>query len=202
MKKMHLSRIKDKILDNYLTFSIVRFLFGGHKKAMQIVKNQMAQTKNKKVLDVGCGLGNYSKIIDGFYVGADINKSFIKFASMRYGKQDKYFVIFDATRICFKSKAFHKSLFISMLHHFPNTLNSKILKEMKRVTKEEIFILDLNPEIKNPFIKFFYSMDRGSYIRPLENQISLISKFLKIKKTISFISGTSLHSLFICTPKN
>jgi len=199
---MPLGYIKDKILDNSFAFKIVRFLFGGHKKSMQIIKKELFQTKNKKILDVGCGLGNYSQIADGFYVGGDTNKSFIKFASMRYGKRHKYFVIFDAAKMCFKDKSFHKSLFISMLHHFSNIIDSAILKEIKRVTKEEVIILDLNPQNNNLFIKFFYFMDRGHYIRPLEEQISLISKFFNIKKTFSFISGTNLNSLFICNPED
>jgi len=193
--------IKDKLLDNFFTFKIVRFLFSGSRKTIKIVKRELSHKKDEKILDVGCGLGNYSQVTNGFYVGADLNKSFVKFASQKYGRHNKYFAIFDAERMCFKKKSFHKTLFMSMLHHFPNSVNTKILKEIKRVTREEVIILDLNPKTENLFIKFFYFMDRGHYIRTLEKQIFVINKSLKIKKILSFISGTSLHSLFICQPK-
>ena len=193
-----ISSTKDRILDNPYAFKIVRYLFGGHKNTMGIIKKELSNTKNKKVLDVGCGLGNYSEIVDGYYVGADMNKHFVNFASEKY---DKRFVVFDATRMCFKSKSFDKAIFISMLHHFPDSKNEMVLKEISRVTKGDVLILDLDPSTKNPLIKFFYRMDRGEHIRPAEKQVALISRHLKIKKHLSFVSGTSLHSLFVCSSK-
>jgi hypothetical protein len=61
-------------------------------------------------------------------------------------------------------------------------------------------VLDLLPT-KRIFVNFIYRMDRGAYIRPLEEQFKLIEKYFKIEKYKRYEALMSVHSLILCKPK-
>jgi len=191
--------LKDKILDNAVAFNLVRTLTDSRSHNLGIIKKELAAKKNEKILDVGCGLGNFSQAAGWSYVGIDMNKSFIKFANNHYGAENKKFIFMDATKLQFRDKSFDKSMFISMLHHFSDDESEKILKEIKRVTKKYLVVLDLLPT-KRPLVNFIYSMDRGSNIRPAEEQFKLIKKYFKIEKYNKYDALMSSHSLILCKP--
>ena len=105
----------------------------------------------------------------------------------------------DATKLDFNDKSFDKSMFISMLHHFSDEDNKKVLKEMRRVTKKYLVVLDLLLP-KGKIANFLVKMDRGSYVRPLEDQFKLIKKYFKIIEYKKYNALMSSHSLMICRP--
>lgn len=194
-----LLRLKDKILDNAVMFNLVRMFTDSRSHNLNMIKKALNLRKNDKMLDVGCGLGNFSKVTDGKYIGIDMNPSFIKFAKKHYSTKSKKFMVADATKLEFKNKSFDKSMFISMLHHFPNNDADKALKEIQRVTKDYLVVLDLLPSDRM-LVKFMYAMDRGSNIRPIEAQKKLIKKYFRIVKYKRFDASMSVHSLMVCRP--
>ena len=191
---------KDKILDNAVMFNLVRTITDSRSHNLSMIKKELSAKKNEKILDIGCGLGNFSQVTGSRYIGIDSNKSFIRFANKHYANKSKKFMLMDATKLKFKDKSFDKTLFISMLHHFSDKESEKILKEAMRVTKKSLIILDLLPT-KRLFVNFLYKMDRGSNIRPLEEQFKLIKKHFKIEKYRTFDAMMSSHSLILCSPK-
>jgi len=191
--------LKDKILDNALIFNFVRSITDSRNNIFSIVKKELNAGKNEKVLDVGCGLGNFSKAADNHYIGIDLNKSFIRFSRKNYGSKNRQFFVMDATKLPFKDKHFDKSMFISMLHHFSEEHNNKVLKELARVTKKYVVVLDLLPT-KRPIASFLVKMDRGNYVRPLEKQFKILEKYFKIAKHSRIDALMSSHSLIVCRP--
>ena len=181
-------------------FNLIRKITDSREHNLKIIKIELDAKKNEKILDIGCGLGNFSKVTEGSYIGIDANKSFIGFAKKHYGKKNKKFILMDAAKLNFKDKSFDKSMFISMLHHFSDEESDKVLKEISRVTKKYMLILDLLPT-KRAFVKFLYMMDRGSNIRPIEEQFKIIGKYFKIEKYKKFDALMSSHSLILCKPK-
>ena len=194
-----LLQLKDKILDNAAIFNLVRTITDSRSHNIGIIKKELKAKKNEKILDIGCGLGNFSGVTGGDYTGIDANQSFIKFANRHYRNANKKFMVMDAKKLQFKDKFFDKSIFISMLHHFSDKESEKILKEIQRVTKKQLLVLDLLPT-KRKFIHFLYKMDRGSNIRPIEEQFELIRQYFKIEKYKKFEALMSVHSLILCRP--
>ncbi len=192
-------RLKDRILDNAVMFNLVRIFTDSRDHNLNIIKESLSIKKNDKILDVGCGIGNFSKATNGKYVGIDLNPSFIKFAKKHYSAKNKEFMVADATKLKFKDKSFDKSMFISMLHHFPDSDSDKVLREIQRVTKNYLVMLDLLPSDRM-LVKFMYAMDRGSNIRPIEAQKKLIKKYFRIVKYKRFDASMSVHSLMVCKP--
>ena len=194
-------QLKDRILDNAVMFNFVRNITDSRNQNLNIIKKELNAALNEKVLDIGCGLGNFNKATNGEYTGVDLNKSFINFANKNYSNKNKNFVIMDVTKLKFKNKSFDKSMFISMLHHFSDKDSDRILKEAGRVTKKYLVLLDLLPT-KRLLANFLYKMDRGSNIRPLEDQFRLVKKYFKVIKYRKFDALMSSHSLMVCRPKS
>ncbi|MDP7244489.1 MAG: class I SAM-dependent methyltransferase [Flavobacteriales bacterium] len=192
-------QLKDRILDNAVMFNFVRNITDSRNQNLDIIKKELNAAPNEKVLDIGCGLGNFNQATDGPYIGVDLNKSFINFANKNYSNKNKNFVIMDVTKLKFKNKSFDKSMFISMLHHFSDKDSDRILKEAGRVTKKYLVLLDLLPT-KRLLANFLYKMDRGSNIRPLEDQFRLVKKYFKVIKYRKFDALMSRHSLMVCRP--
>ncbi|HJN57152.1 MAG TPA: methyltransferase domain-containing protein, partial [Candidatus Woesearchaeota archaeon] len=138
-------QLKDRILDNAVMFNLVRNITDSRNQNLNIIKKELNAAPNEKVLDIGCGLGNLNRATDGSYTGIDLNKSFINFAKKNYANKNKNFIVMDVTKLSFKNKSFDKSMFISMLHHFSDEENEKILREASRVTKKYMIVLDLLP---------------------------------------------------------
>ena len=184
-----------------MLFNLVRHVLeGGYGIILKLVIEQLQLDENERILDVGCGTGDFCGVTSGEYTGIDLNSRFINYAKNKHAKDNKKFLVMDGTRMGFQEKAFDKTILLSMLHHFSEDNAVKILAEISRVTKKLVIILDVLPHKHNLIGNFFYAMDRGAYIRSLGKQLKLVRKCLKVEKCFSFKSGVNVHSLTICSP--
>jgi len=150
----------------------------------------------ESILDVGCGTGLYSVLAKGRYVGLDLNGSYIKYARTKYKSGNKKFIVEDVTRLSLGEEMFDKTLYIAMLHHFDEADNIKILNRISSVTKKMVLILDAAlPDNPTAAQKFFLKVERGQYVRPLNEQISIVRKVFDIKN-VSLVFNRSKFGLF------
>ena len=162
------------------------------------VKDFVAQKKDEKIFELGCGTGNYSTVFNSNYIGADLDIIHLQHAYKKYNPYNKQFIVTNGKAIGFKDKSFDKSLFIQSLHHIDEPLIQSILLELKRVTKKYIYIIDWVPFKYNLIGKYIQAHDRGKYIRPFEEQKELISSTLTIEKAFTSRSGQITSSCFLC----
>lgn len=148
------------------------------------------------LLDVGCGTGLYSTLAKGRYLGIDLNGSYIRYATRRYGDRQKSFLAGDITRLDTQGEQFDNTLYLAMLHHFSAEENIRILEKVSLITKKKILILDLTvPEKPNFFQDFFLRVERGKYVRPLSEQLKIIEKVLNVKD-VKMVLNRSKFGLF------
>lgn len=186
-------------LDNPNIFNFIRHIIDGGQA--EYLKKTLKKFEYKNILDVGCGTGDFARISE-HYTGIDNCKSFIDFCNKKFASKKKRFYIMDANKMNFKSKSFDASIIINTIHHLTEKEIIGVLRDMSKVSKKAVIILDIIPQ-KNIISRFFYSLDRGEYFRVLDKQINLAKKAgLKIKEVSTFKSKSKIyvHSLIICNP--
>lgn len=113
-----------------------------------------------KVLEIGCGAGGMAQYLRCNYVGIDYSESSVK----------KCMEFFEVPAICaeadnlpFKDKYFDKAFAYGCFMYFPSWEYSlKAIHEMRRVTKEIIFIGELPKQSHEPKHLLFSESDFAS----------------------------------------
>jgi ubiquinone/menaquinone biosynthesis C-methylase UbiE len=130
-----------------------------------------------KVLDVGCGPGNYTKYLleKGFSVeGIDLAEGMLKIARKLVPKD--VFRIMDMRNLEYPDQSFDGLCVAYSLYHIESEKVPKVLKEFHRVLKTNgVMILmlqegkgeDLMPEPFNPNLKMFFKYYQKDEIKDL-----------------------------------
>ena len=101
-----------------------------------------------KGLEVGCGAGGLAQYMDCEYIGIDFSSTLIKRCMEFYQKTAVYS---EADDIPFKDNYFNKCFSWGVFLYFPEwTYTENVIREMKRVTKQGIFIGELPKTSHDP----------------------------------------------------
>ena len=154
----------------------------------------------KNILDVGCGLGEYSWIKKGRYFGLDNSFPRVLFAQRQY--RDCHFVCGDAQKLPFREKSFEAVLLANTAHHLSDRELIQTLNQMKRIAQKYIILDDCVRFVgQNGLSRFFYRLDRGTKFRRIDDFISLFKQLndskLVLKNTHRTFPGLYLHVVFI-----
>lgn len=155
--------------------------------------------EEEKVLDIGCGTGYFSQFFNCRYVGIDFSEKYIESAK-KFENEIKRFYVMDAKSINFPDKSFDKTMLVNVIHHLADSELEQILRTAKRLTRKEIFIFDMDTKRLNFFTPLLLSLDNGKFTRPLDRQLALVGKILKINRSFTFKAPRNLlvHSAIIC----
>ena len=169
------------------------------------ITKELKLPKNSKVLDVACGTGTQALLLakHGYQVsGIDLSTAMIKEAKLKTGtKYSINFVRGDATKLPFKNKAFDASTISFGLHDMPENIRTKIIQEMKRVTKKggRILIADyatpsdgIVAKIERPVSNLFESKYFESFMNIGLNHYLREAKLKKSKKAILLVGIAQL----------
>ncbi|OGX07264.1 MAG: hypothetical protein A2Z88_06225 [Omnitrophica WOR_2 bacterium GWA2_47_8] len=155
-----------------------------------------------RILDVGCGLGEYARADTGEYVGLDNSLARVSFAAKHNSKFP--FLIGNAFELPFKNKSFDTIFFIDTSHHLTDEEFVRALEEFKRLSRRYIFVSD--PVFfgsQNSLSRFFYRLDRGGRFRTIDEMQAVFHKVkgLDVASVESFKTYLKLyqHTTFILT---
>ncbi|MDI6640806.1 MAG: methyltransferase domain-containing protein [Elusimicrobiota bacterium] len=136
-------------------YDTLMFLFPDYLRKIPVELSGV--NSNSKVIDVCTGTGNlaieFAKYA-GEVVGVDISPEMLKIAQSKNSKVR--FMLMDATKLQFLDKSFDIASISTALHEMPSHVREKVLKEMIRVTKEKIIVVDYKPPT-NPILKSLYT---------------------------------------------
>jgi demethylmenaquinone methyltransferase/2-methoxy-6-polyprenyl-1,4-benzoquinol methylase len=167
----------DKI-SSFLSFGIIK------KWQRELLKD--LSLSNKTVLDLACGTGEISHLIENktkMTVGLDYSLSMLKVAKEKNKKT--IFVQGDALNLPFKDNSFDLVTVSLGLRHFDDL--EKSLKEIKRVLKPEGKVRILEVSIpKNQFLQKFFVGFLKFFVLP-------IGKFLSKEDVSEHLFGTILR---------
>lgn len=181
------------LLSKVWFYNIVQLLLAkkSHEDIHKYLSSQGLLSTKKKILDIGCGPGDQSKYFINNYTGVDISSNYISRAKKKY-PQHRFFRL-DAT--IFKlNESFDNALSIGLYHHL---CDSDTIKSIKNVLTHlnkngHFYIVDaIYPEkpYKNILGFIIRKMDRGKYVRYLDNYIKLL-----INSDLKIISVTPMRS--------
>lgn len=160
-------------------------------KQKQVIKEVFDLSSSKKILDIGCGTGEFAGLFNQLdYYGIDIASNYIKYATR---KKQGNFKVMDATNLKFPDNSFDYILIMAILHHLNDSYVNKILLEAKRVLKPRGKVLIMEnakiDNLENWIIKLIQKFDKGDFIRSLEQYKNIITKHFIITREQPFRNG-------------
>lgn len=145
MPEVKIYRGRSKLYANFIQkFSkLSYYIFAGGDNFSKIILDMVDFQKKKRILDIGCGVGNLLIDINQrlgdqnnkpLVVGGDYSKEMIRIAMKKFKNHNKpSFVICDACRLPFKNNTFDACFNVLLLHHLPLSLKKQALSEAARV---------------------------------------------------------------------
>ena len=206
MIQLSLAKIKiNKAFTNPYIFHYIRYLFNFGFNTKH-VKNFLCPEKVDMILDVGCGIGYYSKIIDSAnYLGIDSNEKYIDFARLHYANSEKDFLKmnFLCESLPNTERKANKCLLIGVIHHLSDNEVNQLFSKLSEMDFE--FIITQDPFYSKWHLinNFICSLDRGKYVRKVASYKKLILSHFDIisSKRILYKNLLTTHILFKIKPK-
>ena len=140
-----------------------------------------------RVLEIGCGQGILAEWFgEGVYVGVDTDFGSLRFAASRVPRGR--FLSGDATGLSFQDRFFDFVISVGILHHLDDAQFSKHFQEAFRVLAPEgkLIVFDcLKPDRKD-FVRYgFSALERGNYLRTLEELKRCLSRFRPVASPLT-----------------
>lgn len=138
-------------------------------------------SKPGRLLEIGCATGNLAGAFRAFdYVGIDTDRKSIELAKWRRPQPNYRFYCLDVLEEEFPEAARFDYVLIShTLHHVPDDYARRLVQcgVQLLIPGGTLLVLDMiRPQPAEPFRKqFYYRLDRGKYIRDLDEMRSLFS---------------------------
>lgn len=118
---------------------------------VDVIDEHFDDAGSVRLLDVGCGVGNYHGILEphlGGVVGVDISESSVERARSINTSIDYH--SYDGIELPFQDDAFDVALTICVMHHVPPENWEKFASEMKRVVRPGGLALIFEHNPNNP----------------------------------------------------
>lgn len=136
--------------DPFTIYKIVK-----KSKSFASLLKKTIRTESLKILEIGCGTGEYTKYIGRYFpkskiIGLDISDKIIEVARDKCKSlKNVSFVTQSAYKTNFKDEQFDVVCGFYVLHHLKS---AKLSKEILRVLKKEGYVYFCEPNLLNPIV--------------------------------------------------
>lgn len=126
----------------------------------KFIVSHMGKLKNKKILDIGCGLGEsavYFALNGAEVTAADISPQMVGFAkelAKRY-KVTIEFIVSSAEELNFKDESFDFIYCANLIHHIPVSDRPAFIKKIHKFFKKDGWFYSWDPLRYNPVINVY-----------------------------------------------
>jgi len=159
-------------------YRLAQFLLspGSDQGITRSIQDLMQQLPNAEyILDVGCGPASWLWRMGLKPVGLDLSSTY----SGAYHHTGEPAVTASAANLPFPTDHFDGVWSIGMLHHLPHETARRAIREMVRVTRAGGYVAILDavlpePAWRNPIAYLTRRMDRGNFIRTIQQSKDLL----------------------------
>ena len=155
----------------------------------------------RSVLDIGCGLGEHSRLCpDAFYLGLDNSAPRAAFAAQQHAPAA--FLLADALKLPVRPGSFDLAMLIDTSHHLTDDQFRAMLRQMAVASRRWVLVSDpVFYEGQNLLSRFFYSLDRGAMFRSAATMEEFLHSCpgLVLERADMFITfpGLYRHGVFL-----
>jgi len=194
------------ILDNPTIWKLFRdsfdLFFGIYRKRKKLLKVWEIAGKNYSVLDIACGIGQFSDITRGPYLGVDLNNQYIERAKKLYNAPNISFQCIDVKDLYKENKQYDIVLLIGIAHHLDKDTLSDLLTVVHQIARKSVVLIEVAHEQNTPWGKWLRNNDRGKFVRPQNTLKKIISESdFKIKDCV-FIRSWGINTTAIYFTQN
>lgn len=186
-------------IEHPLTYDLVQTLAGA-KAVRQRISPLLAETGGKTVLDVGAGTGGLRTWLpeNARYVWLDSDPA--KLTGFRASGSQAAAVLADGASLCFRDKSVDYTLCVAVLHHLATDQALNLLREMARVTRGKLLLLDPVHCPSRLASRALWSIDRGEHPRTSERIQEIVGDSFSLDRCEVF---EVFHRYVVCaaTPR-
>ena len=180
-------------------------LFYDHQKKkytanLDILQEVLDLSKYKNIIDVGCGTGALSSVLNqkGLLVtGVDASQKMLKIAAKKPENTGVEFVRANILeRLPFEAKSFDISVASYVAHGLKKNERKIMYAEMSRITKQVVVIYDYN-EKRSVLTSIMEKLEGGDYFNFIKKTKTEMKKSFR---EVHLINAGVQGAWYICTP--
>ncbi len=177
---------------------------GTRRKAMSLSGWQPGE----RVLDLCTGTGELALTFASQgapVIGVDIARGMLKRAFAKSGGRDSTWLEMDAIHLAFADNSFDVSMLSLALHHMPEKVQVNVLRELGRVTRRRIVIIEPDVPVKPnwvPIWTFVASIiDESEYMHEwVQQNLERTCRAAGLKLEFEIGTTFGLHRIVACAP--
>ena len=166
-----------------------------HAGTLERLSDALELRQGERLLDVGCGTGFAAQLSRTSYVGVDYSPDGLRHARRRQREAACEFAAMSADALGFRAGAFDKAMCLHVVHHFDTALLDAALRELTRVVRGMVVVVDAAPDIANGLERFLLSHDRGQFVRSRDDLRDILWRRYVIEREDVF------HNTFHTVPQ-
>src|SRR5262245_49975449 len=116
-------------------------MFGLYRRRRALLLGWGVLDGQPRMLDIGCGIGQYASLTAGDYVGVDLNRGFVEHARRRRGDERHEFRCVDAAELVAEGERFDLVLMVDFLHHLTDDTAASVLATARELTDGRVVVL-------------------------------------------------------------
>lgn len=174
-------------------WDVFQGVFGTNRFKKKVLSEYI--TPHGRILEIGCATGNIAGVFNGFdYTGIDTDCNYIERAKKKFPQSNYIFYCADVLSGFLPADHYDYVLLSHTAHHLPDDYLDKVISMSHSLLKTGGYLVTfdmIKPSPTDPSgKKFYYKLDRGNYIRNIDEFMSLFNKNSLFKKPVVNIIET------------
>jgi SAM-dependent methyltransferase len=160
-----------------------------------LIRKHVPRAADRRILEIGCGIGASRPLFAGDYTGIDINPDYIRIARQTLSGT---FEIMDASQLAFGPDSFDDAVSIATGHHLSDDQLAAMVRQATSVAATLHIIDSILPVSPSAhFKRALFRMDRGRHVRTFDQLRAVVTRNAQIHES-EVLTGPLHDVCYIC----